>query len=123
MDDEQEVFKLWRMRKTILQLCNDRGYLVTSDELEQTLEEFKEAYGDKPSQGSPSRSKLVVLVSHNNDPTDQMYVFFPDDAKVGFQTIKNYIRKMEEEEITHAIIVVSQGMSPSAKKVTTMPPS
>ena len=28
-----------------------------------------------------------------------------------------YIKKMEEEEITRAIIVVSTGMSPSAKKV------
>ncbi len=115
-DDEAEINKLWRIRKTILQLCHDRGYMVTSDELEQTLDQFKQTYGDRPSQGEPSRSKLIVLVSHINDPTDQLYVFFPDDAKVGVKTIVAYIKKMEEEEITRAIIVVSTGMSPSAKK-------
>lgn len=115
-DDEQEIYKLWRIRKTVLTLCHDRGYMVTSDELEQTLDQFKATYGDRPSQGDPSRSKLIILVSHNDDPADQLYVFFPDDPKVGVKTIVAYIKKMEEEEITRAIIVVSQGMSPSAKK-------
>lgn len=31
-----------------LKLCHDRGYLVTQDELDQTLEEFKGQFGDKP---------------------------------------------------------------------------
>lgn len=31
-----------------LQLSHDRGYLVTQDELDQTLEQFKEQFGDKP---------------------------------------------------------------------------
>jgi DNA-directed RNA polymerase I, II, and III subunit RPABC1 len=117
MDDEQEIYKLWRIRKTVLTLCHDRGYIVTAEELEQTLDQFKQTYGDKPSQGEPSRSKLVVLVSHNDDPTNQMYVFFPDEAKVGQKTIEAYLKKIEEEEITRAIIVVSTGMSPRAKSL------
>jgi DNA-directed RNA polymerase I, II, and III subunit RPABC1 len=117
MDDENETERLWKIRKTILQLCNDRGYLVTSDELEQTLDQFKQTYGDKPSQDEPSRNKLLVLVSHNDDATNQMYVFFPDDKKIGQKTIEAYVKKMEEEEITRAIIVVSDGLTPSAKKV------
>lgn len=66
MDDEAETYKLWRIRKTVMQvrltslflnldnianifqLCHDRGYLVTQDELDQTLEQFKEQFGDKP---------------------------------------------------------------------------
>lgn len=32
----------------LFQLCHDRGYLVTQDELDQTLEQFKEQFGDKP---------------------------------------------------------------------------
>lgn len=61
----------------LLQLCHDRGYLVTQDELDQTLEEFKSQFGDKPSEGRPRRTDLTVLVAHNDDPTDQMFVFFP----------------------------------------------
>ena len=29
MDDEQETYKMWKVRKTVMQLCHDRGYLVT----------------------------------------------------------------------------------------------
>uniref|UniRef100_A0A2K5XI44 DNA-directed RNA polymerase II subunit E n=1 Tax=Mandrillus leucophaeus TaxID=9568 RepID=A0A2K5XI44_MANLE len=64
-----------------LQLCHDRGYLVTQDELDQTLEEFKAQFGDKPSEGRPRRTDLTVLVAHNDDPTDQMFVFFPGEQR------------------------------------------
>ncbi len=56
---------------------HDRGYLVTQDELDQTLDEFRSQFGDKPSEGRPRRTDLTVLVAHNDDPTDQMFVFFP----------------------------------------------
>jgi len=48
MDDEAETYRLWRIRKTVMQMCHDRGYLVTQDELDQTLEQFKEQFGDRP---------------------------------------------------------------------------
>ena len=45
----------------------------------------------------PARSELIILVAHNDDPTDQMFVFFPDDAKIGmkiifFRTLKIYFQ-------------------------------
>ncbi|RLV82879.1 hypothetical protein DV515_00016545 [Chloebia gouldiae] len=116
MDDEEETYRLWKIRKTIMQLCHDRGYLVTQDELDQTLEEFKAQFGDKPSEGRPRRTDLTVLVAHNDDPTDQMFVFFPEEPKVGIKTIKMYCQRMQEENITRALIVVQQGMTPSAKQ-------
>ena len=45
-------------------------------------------------------------VVHNDDPTDQMFVFFPEEAKVGIRTIRSYCKRMQEENITRAIIVV-----------------
>ncbi|XP_048844992.1 DNA-directed RNA polymerases I, II, and III subunit RPABC1-like isoform X2 [Brienomyrus brachyistius] len=114
MDDEEETYRLWKIRKTIMQLCHDRGYLVTQDELDQTLEEFKSQFGDQPSQGRPRLTDLTVLVAHNDDPTDQMFVFFPEEPKVGIKTIKMYCQRMQEENI-RAIIVVQLGMTPSAK--------
>ncbi|MCP9261868.1 DNA-directed RNA polymerases I, II, and III subunit RPABC1 [Dirofilaria immitis] len=115
-DDELETYKLWRVRKTVMQMCHDRGYLVTQEELDQTLENFKETFGDKPSERHPSRNELTVLVAHNDDPTDQMFVFFPEDSKIGIKTIKAICQQMQEQAITRAIIVVQTGMTPSAKQ-------
>lgn len=136
MDDEADTYKLWKIRKTIMQvsrrpesrfnldspltfdfwvdprrpivdqdalppqLCHDRGYLVTQEELDQTLDQFKEQFGDKPrsvslkitliqassfskkaancspldpcSERHPARSDLIVLVAHNDDPTGEL---------------------------------------------------
>lgn len=116
MDDQQETYKFWRIRKTIMQLCHDRGYLVTQDELDQTLDQFTTQFGDKPSERRPSRNDLIVLVAHNDDPTDQMFIFSPDEPKVGIKTIKAYCQRMQEENITRAIIIVQTGMTPSAKQ-------
>ncbi|XP_067002296.1 DNA-directed RNA polymerases I, II, and III subunit RPABC1 isoform X2 [Anabrus simplex] len=64
----------------------------------------------------PARSDLIVLVAHNDDPTDQMFVFFPDEPKIGIKTIKTYCQRMQEENIHRAIIIVQLGMTPSAKQ-------
>lgn len=111
MDEEGEIYKLWRVRKTILKLCHDRYYLIAQDELDQSLEDFKRQYGDKP-----ARSELMVMCAHQEDPTDQMFVFFPDEPRIGIKTVKNYCQRMQEENITRAIIVVQKGMTPSAKQ-------
>merc|ERR1712062_934142 len=79
-------------------------------------DQFKAQFGDKPSEKQPARSELIILVAHNDDPTDQMFVFFPDDIKIGIKTIRTYCKRMQEENITRAIIVVQMGMTPSAKK-------
>ncbi len=109
--------------------------------MDQTLEQFKEQFGDKPryilttppifviktrnlnnflifcySEKRPARSDLIVLVAHNDDPTDQMFVFFPDEPKIGIKTIKTYCTRMQEENIHRAIVVVQGGMTPSAKQ-------
>ena len=49
-----------------------------------------------------------------------MFVFFPDEPKVGIKTIKTYCQRMQEENISRAIIVVQAGMTPSAKQVSAL---
>jgi DNA-directed RNA polymerase I, II, and III subunit RPABC1 len=45
-----------------------------------------------------------------------MFVFFPEDPKIGIKTIKAICQQMQEQNITRAVIVVQQGMTPSAKQ-------
>ncbi|CBY21598.1 unnamed protein product [Oikopleura dioica] len=116
MDDDDLCFKLWRIRKTIMAMCHDRKYLVAQRELDQTLEQFKAEFGSQPSQGQPSRKDLTIIVCHSDDPTDQMFVFFPEDPKVTIKQVKIYCQRMQEENITRALIVIQQSMTPSAKQ-------
>ncbi|VDQ11741.1 unnamed protein product [Trichobilharzia regenti] len=90
MLDDSETYKLWRIRKTILKMCKDRGYLVMPKELEQTLEDFKATVGDPP-----TRKDLLMVVNHEEDPADMLYVFFPEEEKVNMKTVRAYLNQMQ----------------------------
>lgn len=107
-----ELYKIWRVRHTVLQLCHDRGYLIIQDELDQTFDQFKNQYENR----YPDRAELTILCAHHNNADDKMFVFFPDEPKIGVKTVQNYVLKMEEESVTRAIIIVRLGLTPSAKQ-------
>ncbi|CAM9945394.1 unnamed protein product [Heterosigma akashiwo] len=106
-----ETSKIFRVRKTCLKMLAKRGYLVGEDHLNMTTEEFRSKYGE-----SPSRESLTILVEKENDPTDQLFVFFAEDEKVGVKPIKTYCERMKEENVTKAIMVVRGGITPFAKQ-------
>ena len=62
---------------------------------------------------------LYCIISHRLYLllTDQMFVFFCDVAKAGIKPIKSYIQRMETDGVSHAAIVVQEGMTPAAKQV------
>ncbi|CAF3126098.1 unnamed protein product [Rotaria socialis] len=117
MDDEALTYNLWRMRRTVLQMCHDRGYLVSQDELDQTLEQFKDTFGDKPSENKPARSHLNVLVAHNDDPTNTLVARFADQEKIGTKEVRDFISRMCDESITSTILVVQKGVTPVARDI------
>ncbi|GJQ15698.1 hypothetical protein GpartN1_g7489.t1 [Galdieria partita] len=111
---EQEVTKLFRIRKTILEMLKDRGYVVleTSTDLEMTREEF----GSRLQQANYSRESLTLLKQHQHDPADQIYVFFPAEERVSVKTLRDYFVRMDQERVYKAILVVIKSLSPFAKQ-------
>ncbi|KAL7053599.1 hypothetical protein AAHC03_026978 [Spirometra sp. Aus1] len=80
-------------------------------ELDQTLEEFKESVGDPP-----SRKDLLMVVNHEEDPADMLYVFFPEEEKVNMKTIRAYVDQMQQDHTYKAILVLQdRGLTPAAK--------
>jgi DNA-directed RNA polymerase I, II, and III subunit RPABC1 len=105
-----ESSKMFRVRKTCLKLLNKRGYIVDEEAINMTTEDFRNKFGE-----SPSRENLTVLVEKTDDPADQLFVFFPEDEKVGVKPIKTYCQRMKEENVLRAIIVVKVNLTPFAK--------
>ena len=116
MDDEMEFYRYWRIRKTLFHLCKDRGFVVTLEELDQTFDEFKQQFTQHSTGGLCARADLNLIVSHSKDVSNQMFIFFPEEEKVNVAIIKKYFQKMNTENVRHAIIVVQQSMTPSARQ-------
>ena len=59
--------------------------------------------------GDPvNKTLLTILVQKVDDPTEKLFVFFPEDEKVGVKPIRNYLESMKEEQVRRAIVVVAK---------------
>jgi len=103
--------KLFRIRKTVCKMLNARGYLVAQAELDRDKDSFTEEFGE-----DPRRDALTLQFDLREDPTQHIFVFFPDEEKVGVKTIKEYAKRMKDESVFRAIIVVQQSLTPFAKQ-------
>ncbi|CAI7765125.1 unnamed protein product [Closterium sp. NIES-54] len=90
----------------------DRGYLVADRELRSTKDDFRDQFGD-----DPQRDDLTLLKQKKDNPSDEIYVFFPVEAKVGIKTLKGYYEKMKGSGLSRAIMVVQQNLTPFSKKI------
>ena len=103
--------KLFRIRKTVCKMLNARGYLVAQAELDRDKDSFTEEFGE-----APRRDALTLQFDLREDPTQHIFVFFPDEEKVGVKTIKEYAKRMKDEQVNRAIIVVQQSLTPFARQ-------
>ncbi|KAF5451447.1 DNA-directed RNA polymerases II and IV subunit 5A-like [Juglans microcarpa x Juglans regia] len=107
---EEEITRLFRIRRTVMQMLKDRGYFVGDFEIDMTKEQFKNKYGE-----SMKREDLVINKSKRNNSSDQIYIFFPEEPKVGVKTMKTYSQRMKSENVFRAILVVQQNLTPFAR--------
>ncbi|CAM9788672.1 unnamed protein product [Phaeothamnion confervicola] len=109
-DLPEDAIKLFRIRKTCLKMLKRRGYLVPEHELTWNTEQFSEKYGS-----NPLRREVTILVERPEDDKDRLFVFFPEEEKVGVKPIRAYAERMGEENVNAAIIVVKGGITPFAR--------
>ncbi|CAH1417191.1 unnamed protein product [Lactuca virosa] len=107
---EEEMKRLCRIRRTVMQMLRDRGYLVGEFEINIGLNEFFRKFGE-----NMKREDLIISKANANDSSDQIYVFFPDEPKVGVKTLKTYIERMKSENVIRAILVVVENLTPIAR--------
>ncbi|XWS71024.1 hypothetical protein CRYUN_Cryun03dG0101500 [Craigia yunnanensis] len=77
---EEQITKLFKARRTVVQMLWDRGYSVDDSDIKMTRQQFIQKFGDNV---HLKRDDLLILCNKGDAPTDQIYVFFPAEQKVG----------------------------------------
>lgn len=85
--------RLFRVYRTMAHLLEQRGYMVPKTLREITPAQFQQKFGND----SINRETLTLLVEKADDEHDQLFVFFPEDEKVGVKPIKVYTDRMRAE--------------------------
>ncbi|GAB2284676.1 DNA-directed RNA polymerases II and IV subunit 5A [Dionaea muscipula] len=107
---EEDISRLYRVRKTVMEMLNDRGYFVADFEINMTKEQFIDKFGE-----NLKKEDLVLLKAMRDNEDEKIYVFFPDEEKVGVKTIKNYTNRMKSENVSRAILVTAKNLTSFAK--------
>jgi len=63
-----EITRLYRIQRTIMQMLNDRGYIVADHELNMTKQRFISNYGEHF-----KRDTLSIHKAKRNDSSDQVH--------------------------------------------------
>lgn len=104
--------RMYTVRKNVCQMLEDRGFLVGEDDANLDLNMFRERFGDVP-----QKSELTLLCPLKEDPTEKIFVFFPEASKVGVKDIKSILDTMQSEQVKRAVMVLASVLTPFAKGV------
>lgn len=105
--DLDQVTILYRVRKTVLQMLKDRGYLVSEKKIAQTKPEFAATYNG-------ARGSLNMLVQKRkiegqptaDDSSDKILVFFLDNEKMNELDVKRISATMIENDVMKSIVII-----------------
>lgn len=109
---------LYRVRKTVLQMLKDRGYVISEKKLAQTKAEFETSYNGR-------RESLNMLLTKRaapgqavveDDSSQKILVFFPDQEKLNIEGINSISLVMLENNVSNAIVVI-KGTTSISKRV------
>ncbi|KAF9790439.1 DNA-directed RNA polymerase RPB5 subunit [Thelephora terrestris] len=112
---DEESARLWQVNRTIHELVKDRGFQVSDEEIEMDLAQFRDMYANQ--MGLVDRNQLNFFTAANDNPSDQIFVFFTDERSVGVKTMRKLLSILDEKSIKRGIIIFPGNMTPSARKV------
>ncbi|KAI8451628.1 DNA-directed RNA polymerase II subunit E [Phakopsora pachyrhizi] len=111
MDEEKELSVLHRVNRTIKELVRDRGYEVSSKEIDITFDEFK-------TQAYQNGTRVNFnFAAQRSDTEERIYVFYTDEKSAGIKTMRKFIGVLDSRKIESGILIYPSTITPSANKV------
>ncbi|PSN64605.1 RPB5 subunit of DNA-directed RNA polymerase [Corynespora cassiicola Philippines] len=138
MADDREnyapnMIRMWRVWRTVKEMCLDRGYSVPEHETKMTLQEFASKFGRED--GEPDRSRLNFSAqpseemqrkytdpptAKNPDPLPQIgfiWVEFNSDENVGLKQLRDYMQHLVNGSFYSGIMVCMKPMTGMALRL------
>ena len=119
MDKEnyKENYKLFSVKKTVLQLLKDRNYDISDEEkiFSMDLETFNE-YREKLSEEKALNNRRCLSnIYSKNLSSDKILVFFTDNVnkkkQIPLETIKIFMKEIAENNTQEAILIINTNLS------------
>jgi DNA-directed RNA polymerase I, II, and III subunit RPABC1 len=105
---ESEISKFFKIRKTVLKMLEDRGYVVLAEDKEKRYDEWKAEF---------KKDSLCFLTSKENNKSELIYVEFNFDPKIGVEQIERFAKKIEAQDVRNGIMIIKGTISALAKQV------
>ncbi|KAH7650068.1 DNA-directed RNA polymerase 2 [Cryptosporidium bovis] len=104
--------RLFRARRTLCEMLEDRGYIVSSQDKEEDFATFKEKFESH----QRLRSRMLMVASHRQDQSKRIICYFADESKkTGVKPIRDIVEKMDEHSIQRAILISQNVLTAHAK--------
>ena len=98
-----QVPALWKVNRTMHEMMKDRGYTVSDDEINMSLDAFRTTYASQTGSvecvdacfldvhtvdSDYRRTQLNFFTNLRDNPTTQIFVYFTDEQSVGVKTMR-----------------------------------
>ena len=106
---DNELSKLFNIRRTLFEMLIDRGYVVDLKEVEETFPEWKEKFRNR-------KESMTIFTRKQNDLSSTIYVEFMDKPKLNLDSVSEFSGKIKESNSTCGIMINSGLLTPMAKQ-------
>ncbi|XP_028064958.1 DNA-directed RNA polymerase V subunit 5A-like [Camellia sinensis] len=113
-EGSKESHRYYLARRALLEMLRDRGYAVSSSDIDLSLQDFRSIHGQ-----NPDADRLRIFASLRSDPANKkrFLSFFCESTAVKVNTIRSIAAQiMNRETVTRLILVVQNQMTNQAQK-------
>ncbi|OWB71744.1 hypothetical protein B5S31_g1437 [[Candida] boidinii] len=122
-DVDRTTSRLWRAYRTIKEMVRDRGYFITQEEIEISLDEFREKVCD--SMGIPQRKLMSFQANPTQESSEKyndlgpLWVEFCDEVSVGVGEMKRFCQHITERNFSTGLFIYQSNLTSKATKAAT----
>ncbi|XP_031102379.1 DNA-directed RNA polymerase V subunit 5A [Ipomoea triloba] len=102
-DGTVESHRYYLSRRTVLEMLRDRGYAVPMAEIDISLQDFRDKYGQRP-----DIDRLKITALHKYDPDNKILAIFCGPSVIKVNIIRGILTQIVNKETLNRLILIVQ---------------